>query len=341
MVQGMDLSQRVLARVYGYELLGGLFLEGVTERWLPFLQQLPALAPFLPIPFLADQAAVDHQTLFGFEIFPYESLFLQPDGLLGGEIAGELHRLYGSISDEFWQGEADHLGNELIYLAILCRHENQARRTEQPHLVHLFRHHQLSFLQQHLLQWLPAVAAAIHQIALPLYRQLINLVIELVGDHLADLQNSQLPLATNPSSVLPPQPPPLLPTQTSLKQIANYLCQPSYSGFFLSKTEIARLAQHHSFPQSLSSRVDMFADLLLSAGQYGQMPALFQSIQRVIHNWQTFFTHWQHTYPWSAIYLQIWQNRLSQTNQLLDQLTYMLPLDPATQSTNVLLTPLS
>ncbi|MCB0009854.1 MAG: molecular chaperone TorD family protein, partial [Anaerolineales bacterium] len=117
----MNPREILLARQHSYQLLGNLFLNGVGEADRPVLAQLPELAPHLPEPFEADDMAATHQSLFGFNLLPYESVFLTSERVLGGHISDQLARQAGEL--RFYSGQSaqmDHIGQQLLLLAYLC-----------------------------------------------------------------------------------------------------------------------------------------------------------------------------------------------------------------------------
>ena len=115
-------------RGHTYELLSRLYLEGITGETLPYVEAIPELAAKLSEEFDPDEAAADYQHLFGFNIFPYQSIFLDPAVLLGGQVTDDVTRSYraaGFILDSMAES-ADHIGHELQFMAVLCTAESEA-----------------------------------------------------------------------------------------------------------------------------------------------------------------------------------------------------------------------
>ena len=114
-------------------------MQGLTAVSLPYLQTIPDVAAVLPADFDEDQAAADHYQLFGFNVFPYQSIFLDPAGLLGGSITDEVVRSYsqaglsvGPAGNQATDESPDHLGYELRLMAFLCAAEADAWRDGLP-----------------------------------------------------------------------------------------------------------------------------------------------------------------------------------------------------------------
>lgn len=302
----MPPTQLALARSHSYNLFGRLFLDGITAELFPFLTHLPELAAQLPHPFVADEMAALHYDLFHFQIFPYESVFLDTTGLMGGETAEQVQQHYQQMG---WMPETavfapDHIGYELQGLAYLCQLESQNLTTQTQ---------QTYFLHHHLLRWLPPFVAAVHETAVPFYTHLASLTLQLALDHAQTLP-------TPPD--LPPfklsAPPALLENErTSLQEIAAYLVTPALSGMFISRGEIGRLARMCQLPHGFGSRADRLRDLFLTAGAYDKLPALLGGLQGVWGRWEAVYAEMEGN-PYTAV----WQTRLQNGRLFLQQITH-------------------
>ena len=123
----MTPYELALARRRTYELFGELFLAGVTAESLAGLAAIPELAAAAR-PFNADAAAAEHYRLTAVTVFPYESIFRDPTGLLGGKITDQVTALYRQNGYDLLS-DADHLGHELGFMAHLCAAEAGALAT--------------------------------------------------------------------------------------------------------------------------------------------------------------------------------------------------------------------
>ena len=76
--------------------MGRFWLEEVTPKEFGILNALPELAQTLPA--LAEThltgLAVEYQRLFGFNLPPYESVFIDPSGMLMTPATERVQRLY-------------------------------------------------------------------------------------------------------------------------------------------------------------------------------------------------------------------------------------------------------
>lgn len=301
----LTLTEVALARSHSYTLFGRLFLDGITAELLPFLAGLPQLARHLPQPFVADEMAALHYDLFHFQIFPYEAVFLDKAGLMGGEFAGQVQQTYQQVGWIPPNGAStpDHIGYQLHLMAFLCQAEAQHHPTQGQ---------QAHFLHRHLLRWLAPFVMAVHETAVPFYTHLADLTLNLVLDH-----TQTLPTPPNIPPFHLPAPPDLLENErTSLKEIATYLVTPALSGLFISRGEIGRLARACQLPYGFGSRADMLTDLFQAAGPYNSLPILFERLQNLLEKWDVFYTNWQETTETA-----VWRTRLHHTHHLIQQMS--------------------
>src|SRR5437868_4910333 len=111
------------ARQAGYDLLARLYLAEPDAAVLAYVRDLPGFAECLPPP--AAQAAwqeaqaAEYQRLFGMNVYPYESLFRDPDLMLNTAATARVRQLYvdlGFAMPPVRTGAPDHLGLELRLL---------------------------------------------------------------------------------------------------------------------------------------------------------------------------------------------------------------------------------
>lgn len=103
--------------------------------------------------------------LFVFQLYPYASVYLGAEGMIGGEARERVAGFWRALGHEP-AAESDHLSVMLaLYarLAELEEDESDARRREGWH------HARKAFLWEHLLSWLPAYLRKLTDIAPPFY----------------------------------------------------------------------------------------------------------------------------------------------------------------------------
>ena len=307
----LDLA---IARRRAYYLFGRLFLDGITAVLLPQLEAIPELAEAVQ-PYDPDLAAAAHYQLTAVDVFPYESIFLDPSGLLGGPLSDEVADLYNSAGYEVLS-DYDHLGHELGFLAHLCGMEAASRTRENEEAAALWASRQQSFLASHLLCWLPSLMVAVQQAGSPFYTRLAGLTLELCVDHMQEGEPTAL--------VFLPQPPQIAGQESSLKDIAHLLATPPYSGLFLSHQAISALARRHELPRGFGDRVQILTNLLRTAGQYDVATAVFQDLAGIFNEAAIMYQEQHDGLPKLRPWLQPWQERVIQTADALEALTAVL-----------------
>lgn len=308
-------AELALARHYSYALFGQLFGAGLVAEVLPTVAQLPELGQWLPAGATPDLLAADFQHLFGFNVFPYQSLFVGESGLVGGAVADEVNGWYvRSGRDSTPIVESDHIGAELDFMAFLCQQEWQA---ETPSQAQAWQQQQWQFLNQHLLNWLGPLVIAISHHHFPFFTALAEQALALAHHHYQELTANYLPL---PMAQQPAAPPALEPAKSSLNDIAHHLLTPCYSGFYLSRDMVGQLGQQLGLPAGFGSRQQMVVDLLLAAGNHDRLPHLLASLQTLLQRCQASYQQWQETMPGLIPFHRPWQQRLAQSQQLLQQI---------------------
>lgn len=323
----------VVARHRTYTLFGRLYLEGVTAVTLPVIAAIPELANALPAKDNADEAAAAHQSLFGFNVFPYESIFLDNSGLLGGTVTDAVLHSYLEAGFEVDAASTspDHIGHEMEMLAHLCAAEADAWQDHLPAVVERMRYLARDFLANHLLRWLVPFVVAVREQKRPFYTALANLTLEFIHDHWQEISAPSAPLRLN--NFLP-NPPTLLDNEKAgLKEIASYLTTPPYSGFFLSRDDIARLARQQEIPRGFGDRTQMLTHLLRGAAQFDALPALLDTLQAQTAAWQEACTTSANEMPALSPFVAAWQDRLAQTGRLLTQIERQIEM-----ATNIFVT---
>ena len=310
--------QIALARHHAYRLFSRLFLEGLTADLWPYVQQIGELTAVLPATFDADEAAATHQHLFGFNLFPYASIFLASDGLLGGDVSNQASQQYqqAGFAVDTAATSPDHIGHELQFLAYLCAAEADAWRDKLPLIAQRMQQLQVDFLQKHLLYWLIPLATAVSAQQEPLYSQITELAVQLVHDHATDLAQQQLSIPLS-SYALPTPPDILAQEKTGLRRIARYLTIPPYSGLFLSRDHIGRLARQLDLPRGFGSREQLLENLLQTAVQYDLLPQLITLLQQTIKTWQATLQSHSTSFP---THITPWLKRLDNSHNMLQQI---------------------
>ena len=310
-------GQVARARHHTYLLLGRLFVEGVNDELLPYVRAIPELASVLPDSPDMDEVAADYQHLFGFNLFPYESIFLDTTGLLDGAISEAVRQNYERAGYDVntTATSPDHIGPELSFMAFLAGAEADAWDDDLAAVARQMEQ-QRDFLQGHLLCWLLPLVLAVRQQEQPFFMALADLTLEFVYSHYATIGS---PAAID---FRLPAPPTLLDDEkTGLKEIAAYLTTPLYSGVYLSRDNIGRLARQQRLPRGFAGREQMLLNLMRAAVQYDALPALVAELRSLTSGWQKAYADLAGTYPELRLWTTAWQARANYTFHLLGQVS--------------------
>lgn len=310
---GIDTAASLAqARHRAYQLLSRLYLKGVTADVLPYVRELPALAATLPTNFAADEAAAQYHHLFHYHLFAYESIFLDTTGLLGGQVTEAVLHSYqaAGLPGEANSTSPDQLGHELALLAFLCAAEADAWADGLPDQVTRMQAQQQTFLAAHLLRWLVPCMVAVQQAQDPFFVSLAGLTLSLAADHYAVLP-------FQPEWTLPDAPDLLADEKTSLRDLAGYLMIPAYSGLYVGRETVARLARELHLPRGFGPGRQMLTNLLRAAGQYEGATPLFAALQTLVDEWLAAYAATAAELPSLAPFVAPWQARAAQTRQLL------------------------
>jgi TorA maturation chaperone TorD len=316
----LSASQLALARGRAYGLLSQLYLAGVRPQTLPQVQAVPERSAELAAPFDADEAAADHHHLFGFNVHPYQSFFLDPAGLLGGPVTESVTRTYGNSGfyPETSSESADHIGFELGFLSFLCAAEAEALADDRPEAAGQWQERQREFMQTHLLRWIGPLTLAVDQQGHRFYRVLAGITFDVVQEHASGLSTHMNDSATGDSS-LPPVPKILEDEKTGLKDIVDFLLTPAYSGIYLGRDDIGRLARQQAIPRGFGDRGQLLLNLLRAAANYG-------ALGEVIKELESFTGRWLANYDelgareGAGPFMAVWRDRAAGTAALLQQM---------------------
>ena len=298
----LELAQ---ARHNAYSLFAQLFLSGVTEELVPYIGAVSELREMIPQPLVLDDAAAEHYRLFSLNLFPYESVFLDPAGILEGVVTDALAEAYQGMGFARPTNDvsADHIGHELAALAFLCGAEADAWADGMTMQANQIRGRQYGFLQTHVMRWWPALQWSIEAEDIPFYNRLVALTNGLLDGHFAELA-AAFPKTEAPDGL--PTPPDLLAEEkTGLKEIAEFLVTAPYSGMFLTRGMIESLARRHELPRGFGTRSQMMTNLFRSAVQYELLPAVLEDLSQVFA---------------ADMGNQMWAKRQDETRQLLQQI---------------------
>jgi len=309
----MTPQEIALANSRAYHLVSQVMLFGMSDDLQQVITRIPEFQVIEPQ--TTGEWKADHYAVFGMNVFPFETVFLTEDGLLGGAVSDSVAHAYYEAGFRPDDSETvDHIGNELGLMAFLCDAEATAYEDDVVQAIYHATHLQRQFLDNHLLCWLPSLVIAIHQHGDERFSVIADLILDLAFKHRQALEDDTM----NPtqSLVLPTVPHILESDETGLKEIAEFLLTPVYTGFYLSRDDIVRIGSHFQLPRGFGKRQQMLTNLLNTAVEYSAMDALMELLQDEINLRQKFYIQ---RVP-DKRFSNAWISRLNETTQFLQMI---------------------
>ena len=272
-----DLAE---ARCRAYGLFAKLALDGVTADVWGHLDAVPALAdaarPWQEQDGLRAAAAAHYEVL-SHEVFPFQSVYLDPSAMPGGAESDRVSALYTRIGHQWDPGgpTPDHVGLLLHALAFLCGAEADAITDGHADVVRRVQRLQLEVLDEHLLKWWPAFAEALAWGRYPFYAEWADAVTELVTHHRGDLPPCEVSVDADPAPAIAQ----LDDGRTTLAAIAESLLVPTRVGAFLSRGVIRAVGRQQRLPGGFGARRLVLTNLMRSAATYGAFEAMIDELQ--------------------------------------------------------------
>lgn len=286
-------------------------MTGLDEDGLALVRQLEPLAAALPAEVDHDELAAEHHALFQMQVFPYESVYLDPTGHPGGPVSEAVADLYRRVGFGPKLGEvtADHLGVELGALSFLSSAEADAVRDGATEAVIRCQDAARELIARHLGTWLAPYAAAVAAEPKTFWSTVVELAIELVAGHVAalglepaegDERSRAAELLDDPS--------------TGIRQISEFLCSPVEAGALFTRGDLERVGRALSVPTGFGTRAQRMQVLLESAAQYDTLPKLCGALVDELE------TRRAHMSGLSPVLGGTWARRVESTQAMLRRL---------------------
>jgi hypothetical protein len=171
---------------------------------------------------------------FVFQLYPYASVYLGDEGMLGGEARDRVAGFLKALGREP-PHEPDHLATMLGAYASLCASEDaadDARAREH------FRVARRAFLWEHLLSWLPVYLDKLERVAPSFYKAWAGLLREALDAEVQSLgAQDALPLHLREAREVAD------PRTSSPEEFLKTLLAPARSGLVLVRDDLARAAR--------------------------------------------------------------------------------------------------
>ncbi len=176
----------------------------------------------------------EYTDLFVFQLYPYASVYLGAEGMLGGEARDRIAGFWRALG-QTPPAEADHLSVMLALYANLAGLEEDERDAIQRES---WRGARKAFLWEHLLSWLPAFLSKVTEIASPFYKSWSELLrTALFEEGRVVGKQQQLALHLRDAQGL------VDPRLSETEDFLQSLLTPARSGMILVRTDLSRAAQ--------------------------------------------------------------------------------------------------
>lgn len=198
----------------------------------------------------------EYTELFVFQLYPFASVYLGAEGMLGGEARDRIAGFWRALG-ESPPDDPDHLAALLGLYARLLELERSARSAGDPLRRSALRRARTAFLWEHLLSWAPLFVHKLLEIAPPVYAAWAELVEQALFDEARTLAGlDRLPLHLREAPALP-----LVPPET-LEGVATLVLVPVRSGIILTRADLARGARALGLGSRVGERRFTLAALL-------------------------------------------------------------------------------
>lgn len=175
----------------------------------------------------------EYSEVFSFQLYPYASVYLGPEGMLGGEARDRIAGFWRALG-ELPPTEPDHLAVMLAFWAELEQAESSAADEAA---VDRWRHVRSAFLLEHVASWLPLFLDKLASLGTPFYRRWGELVGDALTGALAGLaQPAELPLHLREAPGFAD------PREEGAKTFLGTLLAPVRSGLVLVRSDLERAA---------------------------------------------------------------------------------------------------
>lgn len=230
----------------------------------------PRLAAALGLP---QPSRSDWTEAFVVQLVPHASIYLGPEGMLGGEAADRVAGFWRALRQPV-PTDPDHLTSLLGLYATLV--DSEVVEADQPRRL-LWRQARTALLHEHLLSWLPTYTTALLEVGPEPFAQWAELLRAALESEVAEVGVPQR------QSIHLSDVPPLSATAERLQDWLGELLAPARSGVVITRADLGGAARRTGLALRLGDRRRMFGVL------FDQDPSA--------------------TLGWLAGHAQIWANR--------------------------------
>jgi TorA maturation chaperone TorD len=248
--------------------------------------------------------ADEYTELFIFQLYPYASVYLGAEGMMGGEARDRIAGFWRALG-QTPPAEADHLSVMLALYARLCELEVDE---EDVRLRAGWRNARKAFLWEHLLSWLPVYLSKLAELATPFYKKWSEVLMRaLLAEAEALGQQESLPLHLREAHAL------IDPRQTDdAVEFYQSVLTPARFGGILTRADLMRAGRKLGIGLRMGER-----KFTLKALFAQDATGIFDWLTKEAAHWQK--RHRQHGETLGAI-SGIWEERAKAASSLLKEL---------------------
>jgi TorA maturation chaperone TorD len=196
----------------------------------PPVPETQRLLQVLEIPGEATPAA--YAELFSFQLYPYASVYLGPEGMMGGEARDRIAGFWRAIG-EVPPAEPDHLA---VLLALYARIAELAEDAPESKARAAWAQARRALLWEHLSSWLPVYLLRVEELAVDPYRSWASTLRDcLRGEWERFPAPAALPLHLREAPAFAPEP--------GAAPLTDALLAPARSGMIVTRSDLARAAR--------------------------------------------------------------------------------------------------
>ncbi|NQV71850.1 molecular chaperone TorD family protein [bacterium] len=252
-----------------------------------------------------DEFASEHYRVFCHELMPAASVFLEPRSMLGGEVSAESwsEMKAAGYDPDTSSITADHLVNQLRFLVHLVEQDQTQRAS--------------SFVQRHMLGWIPAFLATLRRLDSGAVSPLAAYIEEAVLHLALPRKSEDLSRST------------LIPTlfsleneKTGLVSIGIFLSTHAESGLAIPKSTLLHIARELRLPPGFGSKSQTIEGLFRAAGGYDSLPALCDFFDDQVELHTQVWSDWSSRVgvPGIAHWSVRWKEKLLHTSKVVKTL---------------------
>lgn len=250
--------------------------------------------------------ASEYTEVFVFQLYPYASVYLGAEGMLGGE-ARDLIAGFWRALQQTPPAEPDHLSVMLALYAEL--RELEAAETDDARR-ESWRRARRAYLWEHLLSWLPVYLVKLDEIAPPFYRRWGGLLREALLEEARATAEARTPLSLHLRSVATGLSD---PREGETGEFLQTLLSPARSGMILVRSDLTRAARQLELGLRVGERKYVLESLLAQDAR-----GVLGWLAREARDWEGRHRKQQDTLGAIA---RAWESRAAAAAQLLEELS--------------------